>query len=423
MKFRIEPSRIRGSMDIPPSKSHTIRALVISSLADGISTIKNPLSSLDTLSCVTVMRAFGADIKTGKEWTVQGTAGDLQTPDDVINVGNSGTTLYLTMSTAALSTGCVVFTGDEQIRRRPGESLLDALTNLGATAFSTQGNGMPPFIIRGPLTGGKTVLSGMTSQYTSSLLLNAPLARGDVEFTVEKLNEKPYVRMTMDWLDHQGIEYSEEEMKHFSIRGRQSYHAFDRAIPGDFSSATFFLCAGALSPENILLRGLDMNDSQGDKIVVNILQDMGATITSTDEGLSIQGGKLRGRTIDMNSIPDALPAMAVTACFAEGTTRLENVPQARYKETDRIRVMREELEKMGGKVEELQDGLIIEGTGLQGASIHGHGDHRVVMALSIAGLFAQGTTEVDTAESTAITFPDFIDLVGAIGGAIYEIDE
>ena len=418
MKFRIKPSKIQGSVQVPASKSHTIRALVIASMANGVSLIRNPLESLDTISCLKAVEAFGARVEKKKDWRVHGVGGDLQVPVDVIDVGNSGTTLYFMLTIASLCPGWSVLTGDEQIRRRPAESILYALNNLGGTVFSTRGNGMAPIVVKGPLRGGITKVSGVTSQYTSSLLLGGPLCRNGIKFTVDDLNEQPYVRMTMDWFTSQNIKFTEENMKYFEVAGGQKYHAFDSTIPGDFSSATFFLCAGALSDKGIFLKGLDMEDSQGDKAVVGILEKMGAKVDISEKGINIHGGSLKGGTFDMNAIPDALPALAVTACFSKGTTHLINVPQARLKETDRIKVMHKELEKMGGRIREVEDGLIIEGRDLRGAKVSGHGDHRVVMALSTAGLFADGETVVDTAESVSITFPGFVELMKGIGGNI-----
>ena len=213
--------------------------------------------------------------------------------------------------------------------------------------------------IGGSLTGGHTSIECFTSQYLSSLLLCTPLAPKDTVIDVTLLNEPDYVKMTCDWLDKQGIKYSNENMKRFEIKGGQSYKSFDLPIPADFSSATFFMCAAAILKGDVTLTGLDFNDSQPDKAVADYLKAMGAQIKISGSSVRIKGGSLKGIEIDMNKTPDALPAMAVTAAFAEGETRLVNVPQARSKETDRIACMAQELKKMGADIEELPDGLII----------------------------------------------------------------
>jgi 3-phosphoshikimate 1-carboxyvinyltransferase len=345
---------------------------------------------------------------------VKGVGGKIQPATDVINVANSGTTLYITMGLAALSPGWTVFTGDEQIRRRPAGNLLKALTDLGAEGFTTRDNGCPPLVIKGKLKGGKTALACPVSQYLTSLLINCPLADGDTEIEVLELNERPYVAMTLDWLNRQNIRYEQHAMQHFTIKGGQHYTAFNRRIPADFSSATFFLVAAAITGSRITLQGLDMQDPQGDKQVVSLLEQMGCLIEENGTDLTIEGRPLKGITADLNNIPDALPALAVAACFAAGRTELLNVPQARLKETDRIKVMSAELTKMGGKVHELPDGLIIESSPLKGTKVAGHADHRVVMALSVAGLASEGITTVDTAEAAAVTFPEFFTLLDSL---------
>jgi 3-phosphoshikimate 1-carboxyvinyltransferase len=207
-------------------------------------------------------------------------------------------------------------------------------------------------------------------------------------------------------------------MRRFSIKGNQSYKAYESAVPADFSSATFFLCAAALAAEEVTLLGLDLSDSQPDKAVIDYLKAMGADIQIGADSITVRVSTLKGTDIDMNATPDALPAMAVTAAFAEGTTKLINVPQARNKETDRISCMTEELKKMNVEVEELQDGLIIRQSRPQPAQLHGWADHRIVMALSLAGLALDGSCVIDTAEAMNVTFPGYVELMKEIGAKI-----
>jgi len=416
MEKRISPGRLSGSVPVPASKSHTIRALIIASLARGKSRINRPLKSADTLSCIEGCRKIGADILwEGEDLLVSGTGGAVSPEASVIDVGNSGTTLYLMASAAALSSGTIRFTGDEQIQARPIAGLLQALEDLGASALSEKNNGRPPVTIRGPLKGGTTEIQCPTSQYLSSLLLACPLARADTEITVPLLNEQPYVEMTLRWMDEQNIKYINQKFQKFQIPGNQHYSGFSKAVPADFSSAAFFLTAAAVTGSSLFLEGLDMDDSQGDKTVVSMLEEMGCSIDIQSRGIQITGpeqGKLQGRDFDLNATPDALPAMAAAGCYAEGTTRLLNVPQARLKETDRIAVMTRELASMGAVIEELPDGMIIRGRKpLQGRKVSGHSDHRVVMALAVSALAAEGETTITTAEAVDITFPDFFELM------------
>jgi 3-phosphoshikimate 1-carboxyvinyltransferase len=413
--LRSEKATLRGAVEVPASKSHTIRALAYATLATGRSTIRNPLDSADTRSCVAACRALGATIETGEEWTVDGVAGKPRAAENVIDVGNSGTTLYVALGMAALADGLNEFTGDAQIRRRSASNLLDALNALGARAESARGDGCAPITIRGPMRGGAASIACPTSQYLTSLLISAPLAKGRTRLEVTLLNEEPYVCMTLDWMDRLDVQYSQQGLRTFDIPGGQSYDPFAERIRSDFSSATFFLCAAAITGSDLLLDGLDMNDPQGDKAVVGMLKEMGARVESHPLAVRIKGGALKGRDLDLNATPDALPAMAIAGCFAEGTTRLLNVPQARIKETDRIQVMAEVINALGGKAEELPDGLIIHGAGLRGGRAAGHGDHRVVMACGVAGLASDNPVEVDTADAMGITFPTFVTLMNGCG--------
>ncbi len=420
MELLVRPSRLKGTVDIPGSKSHTIRAVCVAALADGESRIDAPLASADTLAAIDAYRAMGAAIDVQPTcWRVKGLGGRPTAPDNVIDVRNSGTTLRLaTGSAALLAAGAAVFTGDDQIRRRPLGPLAQALNDLGACVHSTRNNGCAPVVVAGRLRGGETVIEAVTSQYLSSLLINCPLADGASEITVPLLNEQPYVHITLDWLRRGGIELDRDELKWFRIPGGQKYRPFEMRVPADFSSATFFLAAGVLGDNDVTLTGLDFNDAQGDKAVVDYLRRMGAQIDVTPRGVRVRPGQLVGCELDLNATPDALPMMAAVACFARGRTTLVNVPQARLKETDRIAVMREELSKMGARIAERSDGLVVEESGLRAAAVDGHYDHRVVMALAVIATALAGETRISTAEAMTVTFPTFVECMTGLGGNV-----
>jgi len=419
MKLIVGKSRLKGKVAIPASKSHTIRAVAIASLAKGQSAIHNPLVSSDTLSAVNCYQALGAKIDTSNPmlWKVIGTDGKISVPQEAVDVGNSGTTLNIAIGSAALAQSgqSITLTGDEQTQSRPVGPLLEAINKLGAKCKSIKNNGKAPVKITGQILGGKTSIASSTSQYLSSLLLCTPLAAKDTEIDVTLLNEPGYVRMTLDWLDKQKIKYEHDQMRRFKVFGEQSYRKFNSFITADFSSATFFLCAAALSGDEVTLLGLDFLDSQPDKAVVDYLMAMGADIKIEPTSITVKASSLKGIEIDMNKTPDALPAMAVTAAFAEGETRLVNVPQARGKETDRIKCVAEELKKMAVDVEELPDGLIIRHSRPKPTKLDGRADHRIVMALSLAGLGIDGQWSIDTAEAMSVTFPTYVELMKSIG--------
>jgi 3-phosphoshikimate 1-carboxyvinyltransferase len=204
----------------------------------------------------------------------------------------------------------------------------------------------------------------------------------------------------------------------FEIVGGQHYNAFERAIPADFSTATFFLAAGALPGNKVTCEGLDVNDCQGDRAVLDYLRAFGADVAVDGDRVTVTARDLKGCELDLNDTPDALPMMAALAAFASGETRLINVGQARNKETDRIAVMRQELAKFGADVEELPDGLVVREAALRPAAVEGHGDHRVIMSLGIAATQLVGESTVAGADAMAVTFPEFAEALIRIGGDI-----
>jgi 3-phosphoshikimate 1-carboxyvinyltransferase len=416
LKIESAKSHLTGEIQIPASKSHTIRALAIAGMAEGKSVLANPLMASDTISCISGIKEFGATVKTNGDIEITGIKGVLSPHCKKIDIGNSGTSLRILTALAALASHRVTFDGDASIRKRPMIPLLSALENLGVEINST--NGKCPLTVSGPIKGGKTTVNGISSQFVTALLIACPLAEGDTEIIVENLHEKPYLEITLDWLKRQDIQYENKGLDWFKVKGRQQYKAYTRAIPADFSSATFSLCAAAIAGSDVLIKGLNFSDHQGDKNVFGYIEKMGALIKHTSEGVLVSSNKLRGIKIDMNATPDALPALAVVACFAEGKTLLYNVAQARLKECDRISAIATELRKMNARIDELEDGLVIEKSNLKGANVCGYDDHRMVMALTVAGLASEGETVVDSAESVNITYPTFIEDMKRLGANI-----
>ncbi|AQQ09368.1 3-phosphoshikimate 1-carboxyvinyltransferase [Sedimentisphaera cyanobacteriorum] len=430
MIIKASGSRLSGSVKIPGSKSHTIRAAAIAGFAKGESLIRSPLLSSDTLSALKAFEAMGVKIERGSHdvWKISGVAGSPSVPNGEIDVGNSGTTLRLAIGLAALTKGSrpVRFTGDRQICSRPVQPLLDSLSDLGAEAVSVNSDGFPPVEIKGTLKGGRTSIECRTSQYLSSLFLCCPLAERRSEIEVPLLYEPDYVGITLDWLDKQNIKYScEEDFSNVRIEGGQSYKNFDETVPADFSSASFFLCAAALCGEDVVIEGLDYSDSQPDKAVADYLRQMGADIEIFEDGTTaVKASSLKGIDIDMNRTPDALPIMAVTAALSEGTTRLYNVAQARNKETDRIKCMAEVLGKIGADIAELPDGLIIKGgSKLFSGEVSGYYDHRIIMSMAVAAIAGGIELSISAAEAVDVTFPTFPELMSSIGGRLERIED
>ena len=406
--------KLSGKIIIPSSKSQTIRALLISVFSRGVSYIKHPLISDDTESCINAVKAMGADVNIleNGDITVDATYAFSDMDELSIDAGNSGTTEYLSLPMLSSLGIQVNIDGDEMLRKRPLKPLLDALESLGAETESTEG--FSPASIRGPLDGGECTIECKTSQYLSGLLLGAPLAIGDCHIKCSVLFEKPYVKMTLKWLDDQGIKYRiSDDLEEVWVKGGQSYKPLDTYIEGDFSSASFFFVAAAIHGTEVTVEGLDKNSTQGDKEILNILEKMGCSIKWNGMAVTVKGPeKLKGGVFDLNAIPDTLPALSVAAAFAEGDTILGNVEQARIKETDRIKVMRENLNELGVEADERRDALIIHGNGsVKGGKAKGYGDHRVIMALAILGTRTEEKTEIDDVSAASVTFPTFFDLL------------
>ena len=406
--------KLSGKIIIPSSKSQTIRALLISVFSRGVSYIKHPLISDDTESCINAVKAMGADVSIleNGDITVDATYAFSDMDELSIDAGNSGTTEYLSLPMLSSLGIQVNIDGDEMLRKRPLKPLLDALESLGAETESTEG--FPPASIRGPLDGGECTIECKTSQYLSGLLLGAPLAIGDCHIKCSVLFEKPYVKMTLKWLDDQGIKYrTSDDLEEVWVKGGQSYKPLDTYIEGDFSSASFFFVAAAIHGTEVTVEGLDKNSTQGDKEILNILEKMGCSIKWNGMAVTVKGPeKLKGGVFDLNAIPDTLPALSVAAAFAEGDTILGNVEQARIKETDRIKVMRKNLNELGVEADERRDALIIHGNGsVKGGKAKGYGDHRVIMALAILGTRTEEETEIDDVSAASVTFPTFFDLL------------
>ena len=421
MILQIEPTkRLQGRIDIPASKSHTIRAVLIAALTEGTSVLHRPLVSEDTEAAINACRSLGARIvQSNDRIEITGFGAHPVQPITTLDMLNSGTSTNLCLGVLAALGVQAEITGDASLQTRPVKALADALQTLGCTVKFHTLKGCPPLSIRGRMQGGSVVLdASKSSQYVSSLLIACPLAPRDTEIIVEKPSELPYIDMTCAWLDEQHIRYTREGYTRFVVPGGQCYSAFEKTIPADWSSAAFPLCAAALTASDVYLDGLDLQDVQGDKAIVEYVRHMGADVTTVPGGIRIQGGSLKGCTLDINATPDALPALAVMGCCAEGRTTLANVAQARVKETDRIAVMAQELTKMGARVTELPDGLVIDGAPLNGCSVNGHHDHRVVMALAVAGIRATSTTTIDTAEAIAVTYPSFIESMQQLGARI-----
>jgi len=429
MKAKVDISVLKGEVLAPPSKSYTHRAVVMASLGEQ-TIVKRPLLSDDTASTIKACKALGALIREkGDSLIVDGVKGKPSVPDSIIDVANSGTTLRLLMAVSALCDGTTVLTGDDSIRTRPNTPLIDVLNQLGASVISTRDNGMAPIEVKGPMTGGEAVMDGsISSQFFSALIMACPLCRTRTVVKVNgELKSRPYVEITIEMLESAGIEIElvEDDKGHLSfiIPPNQSYELTEYTVytvPGDFSSASYLLAAGALTGGGggITVGGLYPN-KQGDAAIIPILQDMGADLEWDRERgeVRVSKSRLTGVTVDVGMTPDLVPTLAVLGALSQGEMVIENAGHVRFKETDRLHAMTVELTRMGVDITEEPDQLVIRGGGLHGARVSGWHDHRIVMALSVAGMVA-GDTVIDTAESVDISYPGFFEAMKSLGGVI-----
>jgi 3-phosphoshikimate 1-carboxyvinyltransferase len=405
--------RIDGTVKAPPSKSYTHRAFIIASLAEGVSIIKDPLYSEDTLASLNSCIALGSNVKKHKTYCeIIGVHGKPKTPKNVLDLKNSGTTLRIITGIASLTDGYTVLTGDKSLRSRPMQNLLDALIPLGVSAFSTRNNGKPPIIIRGGFKGGKTCINGnVSSQYISSILMAAPYAETNVDLHIKgDFISKPYVDMTLDIMKKFKVDVNYDRAgKSFHIEP-QIYRSRDYSVEGDYSSASYLIAAAASLNSDLTVQNLPNNSKQGDKQILEIVKDMGSEVKVKNNEVKIQGqGILKGIEVNLQNAPDLLPTVAALGAMAEGTTTIKGVEHARFKETDRIHTCAIELSKLGVSVTEKSDGLIIRG-GVHGGAVKSHMDHRLAMAFYIIGLKV-GDIIIEDASVYNISFPNFPEII------------
>ncbi|NQU14667.1 MAG: 3-phosphoshikimate 1-carboxyvinyltransferase [Desulfobacteraceae bacterium] len=427
MKFIVKKTSLQGTTRIPGNKSASARAIVLASLAEGLSRVRNPLPGVDSFSIVEMMRALGAKIDTSQhdEWVFEGVANQPKVPSCVLDAGNSGTGFYLLCAISSLIEGFSVISGDYQICRRPAQPLIDALNDLGAQVFSTRDSGSAPLVIRGPIKGGKTKLPGVNSQWLSPLLIAGALSTEGVTIMEDNLMERPYVDMTMGWMKIAGGTITHRDYDEFTIPGGQKYKSFETEIPADWGSSGYPMVAAAITDSKVTFIGMDPGDYAGERMYPHIIKDMGGNVTFCDDGKTvvIEGGsELNGIEINCSGTPDAVPALAVLGCKARGKTVLKNVEASRLKETDRTKSIMEELSKMGGRFEETPDSLTIYQSNLTGTHIDGRHDHRIVMATAVAAMIAKGETIIDDAEYVKVSFPNFYETFTSLGANIQRME-
>lgn len=412
MKISIEKSRLAGSVTTPPSKSYTIRALVAAALAKGKSQIINPLSSDDTEATRDVLSNMGIGINSGKgQWNIAGGHFSKQNAN-LFCCDSAATIRFLTAICAAIPGRWRLVPG-QSLSQRPIEPLLEALAQLGADC---QLDGNAVIVNGGNLKGGTVNMAGdISSQFISALLLVSPLADSTITINLTTPPESvPYLEMTLDTMKHFGVEVSAKaDMRQFEIKP-QKYRPAVYNIEGDWSSASYFLALSAVSGP-LAIYNLNPDSFQGDKIMINLLQAMGAKIAKEGTAICVTSSGLKAIEADLTNCIDLLPTVAVLAALANGQSKLNGISRARLKESNRVLSVKDGLNRLGIEVTEEKDSLIINGDRPAGGIIDSYGDHRIAMAFSILGI-ASGGISIKGAECVAKTYPAFWEILRGIGG-------
>ena len=413
MRMAFSGGTLKGTVCSPPSKSHTHRAFFLSAMAKGDSKITNCLISNDTLSTLKAAESIGASVRRCCDGVLI-SGGELHAPKEVVDAGNSGTTLRIFSGIASMFDEWVTITGDDSMRKRPMGPLLDALGRMGVECRSD--NGKPPVEIKGSNKGGKVAIDGgVSSQFITSLLMTSPMLANDVEIEIlGKTVSEPYLDVTTHIMRLYGADVTKEK-NIFRVKGGTGYSPHDYAVPADFSSAAFPLVAGALGGE-VTVKGLQMDDPQGDRVIIDILKDVGASVSVGKDRVTVKKEALEAKEIDIGKCPDLFPILAVLLSTADGTSRLYGAPQLRFKESDRIKTTVNMLKAIGADAEGTDDGCIIRGKKrLTGGVVNNEGDHRIMMASAVASLLCERSVVMDEAECCSVSYPEFPEHMRSLG--------
>ena len=409
MKCKIEKSKISGEVNCPANKSYTHRAIFLSALSDGKSIIKKVLHSNDTNATISACRAFGVEVNESDDTvSVENSIGST-VQGSMINAQNSGTTLRIATAIAALSGGNTELTGDDSLKKRPMRPILDSLESLGITTESNDGK--PPITIKGKIDGNYVNIKGdISSQFISALLIIAPRLGGGLTIEIDgNVVSKPYIDLTITTMKKFGVDVKVvEPYKKYSIL-HQIYQPTTFIVPSDFSNLALLLSANVLLGDSLKIK-ISLGDlPQGDEAIVDMLEQMGVNVTLDNETITTKSPELLdGGKFDLSNTPDLLPALAILVLKCKTQIEIFNVKHARYKETDRIAIICNELKKIGVVVTEKEDGMILKkGDLINGVELNAHEDHRLFMAFSIVGMLIGDCTVTDP-DSASVSYPDFI---------------
>ena len=411
--MEIEPIQgLDATVRVPGSKSYTQRALVIAALAEGESFLRDPLLCEDSEYLTHALRSLGAEISVEADGImVRGTGGRISNPRGEIFLGNNGTALRLLTSVVSLGRGRIVLTGATRLCQRPMEPLLTALRRMGVDARSENGDGHAPLVIHADgLPGGRVILGDLeSSQYISSLLICAPLAKRDTLIELKgRIPSLPYVKMTVAVMRAFGVEVVKGDPDLLTVKTPQRYQARDYTIEGDLSSASYFFLAAALCKGRVRVENVNSETLQGDIGLLPILEALGCRVTAGGHWVEVAARDLTSGdlALDLGEMPDLVPTLSALAAIRPGRTIITQVGHLRVKESNRLRAMVTELNRIGVGAEEMDEGLVIHGGKPHGANIETYNDHRIAMSFAILGLAVPGI-RIEDEECVNKSFPGF----------------
>jgi len=406
---------LHGSVRAPPSKSVTHRALLLALLADGASTLRNPLRSADTESTMHAISLMGGRIYEDRDLRIEP---EFHQAEDVIDARNSGTTARLMASVCALPGGYAAITGDSSLRRRPMAPLITAVRQLGGHAFSMLGNGRLPAVFGGRMRGKEAKLrADMSSQFLSSLAISCPLKDSDTAIRLQgMLQSADYFRMTLQMCSYFGVRQVFEDGTLYCSGGRR-YRGRSITIPGDFSSASFLFAASAVTGGDITVTSLSTRFAQADARILEMLAEAGCKVRKGRDRIHISGKAESSGCFDCSQSPDIFPVMCVVASSVKGRSTVIGSSALRFKETDRIMSTCSMLRSIGVQFREEGGGIEIIGGSVRGGRVDSGGDHRIAMSACVAGLISERGIRVE-GDTPSVSYPSFLEDIRSLGGRI-----
>lgn len=405
MEITIGNNKVKGQIVAPPSKSQSIRAIAAAALCSSESVISNYSKCDDALAAIDIIKALGSNVKFIKKDLY--VTGGKPTGFTKLNCRESALCLRLFSVIASLFDCNIELIAEKSLLMRKTENIEDILYSLGVD--SNTNNGYPPIKVKGPMTGGKIQIDcSKSSQILSGLLYSLPLAKNDSIIEVTNLKSMPYIALTLDILSKYGIEIQNELYEMFKIKGNQIYKPANIKIEGDWSCAANFLVVAAIRGE-VSISNLNINSLQGDKVIIELLKDIGASVLITENSVKVSTNKLNSYEFDAGDYPDLVPILAVLGCFCKGVSVINDISRLSGKESSRAEIIAKELNSIGGKIRLEENKMFINKCELRGGIIDSHGDHRIAMALAVAGLSTSEPLTIENAECVGKSYPDFWD--------------